>query len=173
MSTSAVITVIGRLGSDPERSTDGRSVRLSVCVDGQAGPLWFAVAAWGQTATACEQFLKKGGLVQVIGALTAGAYVNGRGEVAPRLSVNAFNITFLDSRQQHSDIFSEEKKMVAEKAAPAQAYVPKVSFARPSQARPEPAPEPAPEPEPAPAPVQAEAKIPADFLDVNLWNEVK
>jgi single-strand DNA-binding protein len=77
------ITIAGNLGKDPEmRFTDSGqavcafSVATSRKYTSGSGEkveetIWFRVSAWGKQAEICNQYLKKGSKVLIVGRLTA------------------------------------------------------------------------------------------------------
>ncbi|NMC30737.1 MAG: single-stranded DNA-binding protein [Pelolinea sp.] len=79
------VTIIGRLGKDPElrfTPTGQQVATFPVATDHQytdhSGQLvkittWFRVAAWGKMAENCSNYLKKGKLVMVQGELSPDA----------------------------------------------------------------------------------------------------
>ena len=72
------ITIIGRLGGDPEQSSPNAPVKFRVATtekykdrDGnkQERTDWHQVEAWGKLGEICQQYLHKGKLVFVTGAV--------------------------------------------------------------------------------------------------------
>lgn len=77
------ITLVGNLGRDPEMryQPDGEAVtNFSVAVDASYTPkggtkvdrtIWIRITTWGKQAEICNQYLKKGKKVLVVGTLVA------------------------------------------------------------------------------------------------------
>lgn len=96
--------IIGRLGKDPEIRTlqSGKSVcNFSVAVgqgkndDGSDRPTkWYRVAVWDKQAETCNQYLKKGQEVTVVGRVTANAYTDQSGKPAASLEITAQTVRF-------------------------------------------------------------------------------
>jgi single-strand DNA-binding protein len=83
MGTFQQVTIIGRLGADPElkHTPAGKSVcNLSVATDEYAGKdqpkrtEWHRVTVWAEQAEACGKYLSKGREVCVIGRLQTRSY---------------------------------------------------------------------------------------------------
>ncbi len=104
--------IVGNLGADPEMRymPDGRPVtnfRVAVNrkwtnADGTQGEKtwWFRVAAWGRQAEVCNQYLKKGRQVMVVGEIDASAYVGQDGQPHASLELRAREVRFLGGRDQ-------------------------------------------------------------------------
>lgn len=73
MGTYNKITIMGRLGADPEIKTVGggkKIAKLSVATDKRAKdskPDWHNVTVWERQADICEQYLHKGEMVLIEG----------------------------------------------------------------------------------------------------------
>ena len=101
--------IVGNLGSDPELKylQSGRAVcNFSVAVNRRWNDAngerheqtdWYRVAAWGSLGELCNQYLSKGRQVQVVGRVSANAYMNNQGEAAASLELTAQNVLFLGS----------------------------------------------------------------------------
>lgn len=100
--------IIGNLGRDPEMrfTGDGTPVTsFSVAVnrrwtsaDGSQGEKtwWFRVTAWRRLAETCNQYLRKGSPVMVIGEVDASAYMPREGgEPRASLELTAREVKFL------------------------------------------------------------------------------
>lgn len=100
--------IIGNLGRDPEMrfTGDGTPVTsFSVAVnrrwtnqDGSQGEKtwWFRVTAWRRLAETCNQYLRKGSPVMVIGEVDASAYIPREGgEPRASLELEARDVRFL------------------------------------------------------------------------------
>ena len=100
---------IGRLGADPEAkyTPEGRLVaNFRVAVnrrwknaqgETQEVTEWVEVAAWGNLAELCHQYLTKGRRVWVRGRPEARAWIGKDGEAHAALRVTAREVQFLDS----------------------------------------------------------------------------
>lgn len=104
--------IVGNLGRDPEMRymTDGRPVtNFTVAVnrrwsreDGTQGEKtwWFRVAAWDRLAETCNQYLKKGRQVMVIGEVDATAFTGQDGQPRATLELRARDVRFLGGREE-------------------------------------------------------------------------
>lgn len=110
MSTLNAVTLIGRLGRDPEVSHVGQSdiCRFSVATDdgyqdksGQRvdRTTWHTVTVGGKTAENCSRFLHKGSLVCVEGRYLSRKYQTKDGRDAVSFYVAASRVVFLDRRE--------------------------------------------------------------------------
>jgi single-strand DNA-binding protein len=103
------VFIIGRLGKDPEhRSTAGGTPvsTFSVATNRfrkQNGNLekdteWHRIVAYGKSAEQCNQYLHKGRLVCVEGALETRSWENPPGQKHYMTEVVAARVTFLDAK---------------------------------------------------------------------------
>lgn len=110
MSSLNSVTLIGRLGRDPEVSHVGQSdiCRFSVATDdgyqdksGQRvdRTTWHTVTVGGKTAENCSRFLHKGSLVCVEGRYLSRKYQTKDGRDAVSFYVAASRVVFLDRRE--------------------------------------------------------------------------
>lgn len=110
MSSLNSVTLIGRLGRDPEVSHVGQSdiCRFSVATDdgyqdksGQRvdRTTWHTVTVGGKTAENCTRFLHKGSLVCVEGRYLSRKYQTKDGRDAVSFYVAASRVVFLDRRE--------------------------------------------------------------------------
>jgi single-strand DNA-binding protein len=116
------ITIVGRLGRDPEMSytTSGQAnTKFSVATDrGYTGsdgqPVketsWFRVTVWGKQAESCNKYLKKGQMVLVEGRLTCDSKTGGpriwtRQDGTPNASfeISANTVRFLSSKPEKEE----------------------------------------------------------------------
>ncbi|HOD05038.1 MAG TPA: single-stranded DNA-binding protein [Anaerolineaceae bacterium] len=126
------ITFTGNLGADPEMkfTPSGQAVanfsaasnRQYTGQDGQTvkETIWVRVTAWGRLAEICNQYLKKGRKVLVVGRLTPDPQTGGprlwtgrNGSVNASYEVNAREVYFLDNGNGHGEAHA------APEAAPA------------------------------------------------------
>jgi len=106
------ITIIGNLGRDPEMRYTPSGVpvtNFSVAVGkrwtGQDGTqqektLWFRVTAWRKLAETCNEYLRKGRQVMVVGEVDASAYTAQDGTPRAALEITARDVRFLGSAAQ-------------------------------------------------------------------------
>ncbi len=111
------IIVVGNVGKDPEMryTPSGQAVTsFSVATSRQytAGSgeqvketIWFRVSAWGKTAEACNQYVKKGSKVLIEGRLTPDKATGGPrvwtkqdGAAASSFEITANTVRFLSAR---------------------------------------------------------------------------
>lgn len=90
-----IITVSGRLGKDAEaRTTQGgeQVTSFNLAVDQGYGERkatnWFRVSVWGKKGTGAAPYLRKGGVVTVVGELEIGEY-----EGKPQYNIRAHDFT--------------------------------------------------------------------------------
>jgi len=99
-------TVVGNVGSDPERRTVGEHtvVSFSVAVNEKRGEkelvTWFRVAAWNKLGDVCEKYVVKGMSVLVVGKIRANAYTDKSGNPAASLELSADTVRFLSKRDE-------------------------------------------------------------------------
>ena len=95
------IIITGHLGGDPELkyTPDGKAVcNFNVAANlYKDKTVWHRVAVWREQAEACNQYLHKGSLVQVVGTVEPRAYTSNAGEVVGTLEVTAQRVVFLSS----------------------------------------------------------------------------
>ncbi len=114
------LTIVGNLGSDPELryTADGTPVaNFNVAVnrrwtgqDGKPGEetTWFRVTAWRKLAEVCNQYLRKGRQVLVVGRISASAYLAADGKPRATLDFTATDIKFMSGGRSESSPFAEE-----------------------------------------------------------------
>ncbi len=110
------ITVVGYLGRDPEmrftpsgQAVTSFSIATNRSYTNNSGQkvdetTWFRISVWGAQAESCNQYLKKGSAVLVVGRLrpdpqTGGprVYTRKDGSTGASFEVNAQNVRFLPS----------------------------------------------------------------------------
>lgn len=110
------ITVVGYLGRDPEmrftpsgQAVTSFSIATNRSYTNNSGQkvdetTWFRISVWGAQAESCNQYLKKGSAVLVVGRLrpdpqTGGprVYTRKDGTTGASFEVNALNVRFLPS----------------------------------------------------------------------------
>lgn len=103
------ITIIGRLGRDPElryTPTGTPVCTFNVATDRvwnnsegvrQEETTWHRVTTWRKQAETCAQYLTKGSMVLVTGSVKAHGYQNRGGDVEASLEVTAENVKFLST----------------------------------------------------------------------------
>ena len=113
------LLIVGNLGNDPELRymADGTPVaNFNVAVNrrwtGQDGTpqeetTWFRVAAWRKLAETCNQYLRKGRQVMVIGRVSARAYTAANGELRASLDVTADTVRFLGGPRTEESPFAD------------------------------------------------------------------
>jgi len=105
------VTLVGRLGQDPElRDAGGSSVcSLSIATDESytnsdgervEQTEWHDVSVWGAQAEACAQYLSKGRQVYVSGSLQTNQYTDGDGIERYSTEIRASRVQFLDGGEQ-------------------------------------------------------------------------
>jgi len=105
------ITLIGRLGRDPEAkmTSAGTVVNFSLATDEawldsqgqkQTRTEWHRVVVWGKQAELCAKYLAKGRLVFVEGSLQTRKYQDDKGQERSVTEVKAQRVLFLDKVTQ-------------------------------------------------------------------------
>jgi single-strand DNA-binding protein len=103
------ITIIGRLGADPElRQAGDRAVCSMRLADdrrakGEKQTTWWGVTAWGKLGETCAQHLGKGRLVAVVGEAYARQWTDKQGQERTSLEVEASRVDFLDAPPARED----------------------------------------------------------------------
>ena len=130
------ITIVGRLGRDPELryTPQGTALcKMSIATTerrkGVSGDLeehttWFRVTAWGRQAELANEYLAKGRQVYVEGRLRLEEYADREGQKRFSAEVSATDIQFLGHRAEASNANVAEEVMSAnqpQSAAPASA----------------------------------------------------
>lgn len=102
-----LLTIIGRLGADPELRYTPAGVPVcsfDVATDRtwnndqgvkQVETTWHRVTVWRKHAEVCAQYLSKGKMVLVTGSVKAHGFTNRDGQVAASLEVTADQVKFL------------------------------------------------------------------------------
>jgi single-strand DNA-binding protein len=114
------LTLIGRVGSDPELKTTPNGISVcsfSVAASGQKKDqtTWYKANAWRQLGEACYKFLSKGKLVYIEGELQPRTYQAKSGETKMSLDVQVSEIEFLSPK-------SEERSDAAESGIDASGF---------------------------------------------------
>lgn len=124
------ITILGRLGSDPETNhlQGGRTVcNFSVAVnrrdrDGQEQTTWFRTGVWGKQADACQKYLAKGNVVLIVGAVYANTYTGPDGATVAGLNLIAHQVKFLPRSRQPDTQGGYQDARPADHDQPYQSY---------------------------------------------------
>lgn len=111
--------IIGHVGRDPEMryTPSGQAVTsFSVAVtekyktangEEKKSTLWFRVSSWGKQAEVCNQYIKKGAAVMVVGKLKGDEQGNPRmydkqdGSKGANFEITASQVVFLSSAEKH------------------------------------------------------------------------
>jgi single-strand DNA-binding protein len=110
------ITIVGYLGRDPEmrftpsgQAVTSFSIATNRSYTNNSGQkvdetTWFRISVWGAQAESCNQYLKKGSAVLVVGRLrpdpqtgSPRVYTRKDGSTGTSFEVNALNVRFLPS----------------------------------------------------------------------------
>ena len=103
------VSILGRLGADPETRQAGGSTVCNMRIatddrwtdrDGnkQEKTEWHRVTAWGRTAEACGQYLRKGSQAFVEGSLETKEWTDKDGNKRYTTEIKARNVVFVGSR---------------------------------------------------------------------------
>ena len=104
------VTLIGRLGKDPEFTmlTDGTALsKFSLAVnryskvkgERKEDTDWYNIVAWRQLAETCEKFLRKGSKVYIEGRLELRKYTGNDGIQRTSVDVIASDMQMLDTKE--------------------------------------------------------------------------
>lgn len=98
----------GNLGRDPELryTPDGTPVcDFSVAVNNYKDEVtWFKVTVWRKQAETCNQYLRKGSAVLVVGEIAASAYIpRDGGDPRASLELTARDVRFLSGGREDGD----------------------------------------------------------------------
>tara|TARA_B100000900_G_scaffold229970_1_gene195289 strand:+ start:1322 stop:1822 length:501 start_codon:yes stop_codon:yes gene_type:complete len=117
------VTLIGRLGQDPEIREVGMSkvANFSVATDesytDKSGNKvekteWHRIVMWNKPAETAERYLKKGSLVYIEGKLETRSWENDSGEKRYSTEIKSFSFQMLDNRndqKNETDVFNNYK----------------------------------------------------------------
>ena len=99
--TAATITILGRLGRDPEVKAAGQSTvcKLSLAVTNRdKSTTWFSGDCWGAQGDTIARYAKKGDLLYVSGAFAPREY-QGKNGVAVSYDVNVTSFAFAGGKK--------------------------------------------------------------------------
>lgn len=108
--STANITIVGRVGKNPERRSPQAPVEFSVAVDQGFGDkketVWFAVKCWGKLGDIALEAVAKGDCVTAIGRFEIRKYTTAAGAAGVAYEVNAAEVVFASKprAQDNSDI---------------------------------------------------------------------
>lgn len=109
------ITIIGRLGADPELRYTPAGVPVcsfNVATDKtwnndqgikQQETTWHRVTVWRKHAEVCAQYLSKGKIVLVTGSVKAHGFTNRDGVIAASLEITADQVKFLSGSNKDAE----------------------------------------------------------------------
>jgi single-strand DNA-binding protein len=106
-------TAVGRAGGAAQlrKTSNGQSVAsFSLATDRfkkDAEPVWVKVSIWGQQAESLAQYITKGKIVAVSGAIDLNTYSGKNGEVT-EITLNANNVRLLGGGEAREDAPAEE-----------------------------------------------------------------
>lgn len=112
------INVVGRLGKDATviESNGSRFMSMTVATDEYNGKdnetIWYNVTYSGNGMDRLAEFLKKGRLIFITGALKPRKYADREGRQQTALDIRAFHIDFIRIAQQNQQ--GDETKPIAE-----------------------------------------------------------
>lgn len=128
------ITIIGRLGADPELRYTPAGVPVcsfNVATDKtwnndqgvkQQETTWHRVTVWRKHGEVCAQYLSKGKMVLVTGSVKAHGFTNRDGVIAASLEITADQVKFLSGSGAAADgvgsAHDSGDKIVEEEAIP-------------------------------------------------------
>jgi len=100
------ISIIGNLGKNPSLSLtrdDKKICRFTVAVNERLGSRetteWFQIVVFDKNAELCQQYLRKGSLVDVEGRMETRTITSENGETRQFVNVVAKEVVFLDKRE--------------------------------------------------------------------------
>jgi single-strand DNA-binding protein len=104
------VILLGRLGQDPELryfESGSCKARFSLAVDrpvskgAERVTDWFTIEAWGKLAEFCGEWVKKGTMVSVEGALEISQWTDNTGNVREMAIINAAKVNFAGSKKDN------------------------------------------------------------------------
>jgi single-strand DNA-binding protein len=104
------VLLVGRLGQDPELryfESGSCKARFSLAVDrpvakgAERVTDWFTVEAWGKLAEFCGEWLKKGTMVSVDGAIDINTWTDNTGNVREMALITANKVNFVGSKKDN------------------------------------------------------------------------
>jgi single-strand DNA-binding protein len=109
MMTMNTVTLVGRLGQDPEIryfETGSVKARFSIAVDRPGSKEnrttdWFNVEAWGKQAEFAGEWIKKGQMVSVSGSLEVSQWADNTGNVREQPIIRVSEIRFVGSKREN------------------------------------------------------------------------
>ena len=109
MMTMNTVTLVGRLGQDPEIryfETGNVKARFSIAVDRPGSKEnrttdWFNVEAWGKQAEFAGEWIKKGQMVSVSGSLEVSQWNDNTGNVREQPIIRVTEIRFVGSKREN------------------------------------------------------------------------
>ena len=105
------ITLVGNLVADPEMrmSVDGKAItNLRIAVNrafkkqGEDSADYLRVVCFGRKAEVCNEWLRKGAKISVVGSVKTGSYENTEGNRVYTFDIYANDIQFLSPRNENS-----------------------------------------------------------------------
>lgn len=120
--------ISGRLTADPQSATtsnENRTSKFTVAVDRRRSQEtdFFRVTAWNKLADICQQYLKKGREVTVIGSIGASAYQANSGDIRASLELMADDVVFHGNRTETQQAAPVSAPVQAETKDPGSEYV--------------------------------------------------
>lgn len=130
MASLNLVTLIGRLGKDPEiRSTQGGTTmaRFSIATDEkftdksgqkQQRTDWHSIIAWGKLADICGTYLRKGKMVAIVGSIRYDKWEDKQsGQTKYRTDIVAQSMQMLDKRDSDDEGGSNTYQSLAQAPA--------------------------------------------------------
>lgn len=107
------LIIVGNVGGDPQLKFLQSGVpvcNFTVAVNSVTGQgeqrqektTWVRVAAWRELGERCNQYVRKGSQVMVIGTVEARAYTDNSGQPQASLDMTARDVRFLGSRADNA-----------------------------------------------------------------------
>lgn len=110
------ISIIGNLGKDPSLSLtkdDKKVCRFTVAVNERVGRRdtteWFHIVTFDKLAELCQQYLRKGSLVDIEGRIETRVVTSDSGSDRQLVNVVAREVMFLDKRELSVDCQNSTK----------------------------------------------------------------
>ena len=101
------LSIVGRLGKDPEiKYFDNGNIVCNATmavrkrVKGAEGTDWFNLEAWGKTAELLNDFVKKGDMVAIVGAMTSDQYTAKDGSQRTKWFVKVREMTLVERKKR-------------------------------------------------------------------------
>lgn len=121
------LSIVGRAGRDPEiKYFDNGNIVCNVSLavrkraKGEEATDWFNVEAWGKTAEILQNYVQRGDLVAITGAMTSDTYTDKNGNKQTKWFVKTKELTLLEKKRTGAEPQQQAATQPAANRAPAE-----------------------------------------------------